>query len=98
MASYTQIVELKEAEIRAVKDIINPITDKKTGETKEYHHIELTIDEGEDMLRTILKDKNMENLPKYKRGMIGTFIIRQDIEDNFGLKLKQTVVDFIQNK
>ena len=40
----------------------------------------------------------MSRLKKYKRGMIGTFTLRIDVEEDFGAKAKMLVVDFKENK
>lgn len=41
--------------------------------------------------------KDMANLAKYKRGMVGTFFIRVDVEEGFGAKAKFLVTDFKEN-
>ena len=92
MKAYTLNCKLENVEIRKVEDVDKSFKNKK-GETVEAHEILLACDdENED--RIFLHDKNMENLAKYKRGMIGTFKIRIDIEEDFGMKAKITVVDF----
>ena len=91
---YHFTAEVKEVEIRKVEDVDASFTNNK-GETVESHYIKLTCDVGEDMDRVFFKDKNMENLTKYKRGMIGTIVLRVDVEEGFGAKAKFLVTDFI---
>lgn len=74
-------------EIRKVSDVVMQIEDK------EYHHLELALDDEEEE-RFYLTDKNMENLDKYKRGMMGTFTVRIDVEEGFKGKTKMVVTDF----
>lgn len=100
MANEKQIyhftAEVKDVEIRKVEDIDASFENNK-GETIESHYIKLTCDVGEDMDRVFFKDKNMANLEKYKRGMVGTFFIRVDVEEGFGSKAKFLVADFKQS-
>ena len=70
---------------------------EKDGKKIESHYIKLTCDVGEDMDRVFFKDKDMANLEKYKRGMVGTFFIRVDVEEGFGSKAKFLVTDFKEN-
>lgn len=94
---YHFTAEVKDVEIRKVEDIDNSFKDNK-GNKIESHYIKLTCDVGEDMDRVFFKDKDMGNLEKYKRGMVGTFFIRIDVEEDFGSKAKFLVVDFVENK
>jgi hypothetical protein len=89
--------KIEECEIRGIKDIDNSFKNKQ-GELVESHHIELMCDYGEDCERIYLIDKDMGNLDKYKRGKIGTFIVRLDVEQDFGMKCKMTIVGFEENK
>ena len=93
---YHFIAEVKDVEIRKVEDIDASFQNSK-GETVESHYIKLTCDVGEDMDRVFFKDKDMSNLDKYKRGQIGTFTIRIDVEEGFGNKAKILVTDFKPN-
>lgn len=97
MASEKQVyhftAEVKDVEIRRVEDIDASFT-SKDGKVIDMHYIKLTCDVGENMDRVFFKDKNMGNLNKYKRGMIGTVYIRLDVEEDFGSKTKMTVIDF----
>lgn len=90
---YHFIAEVKDVEIRKVEDVDASFENSK-GETVENHYIKLTCDVGEDMDRVFFKDKDMSNLKKYKRGMVGTFFIRVDVEEGFGTKAKFLVNDF----
>lgn len=97
MANEKQIyhfnAEVKDVEIRRVEDVDASFENSK-GEKVESHYIKLTCDVGEDMDRVFFKDKNMGNLERYKRGMIGTVTLRIDVEEGFGSKAKFLVVDF----
>lgn len=90
---YHFTAEVKDVEIRKVEDI-DASFEGKDGKTIESHYIKLTCDVGENMDRVFFKDKNMENLKKYKRGMIGTIYLRIDVEESFGSKAKFLVTDF----
>lgn len=94
---YHFTAEVKNVEIRKVEDV-DASFEGKDGETVESHYIKLTCDVGEDMDRVFFKDKNMANLEKYKRGMVGTFFIRVDVEGGFGAKAKFLVTDFKENE
>ena len=100
MATEKQIyhftAEVKDVEIRKVEDIDVSFENGK-GEMVESHYIKLTCDVGEDMDRVFFKDKDMSNLDKYKRGMVGTVILRVDVEEGFGSKAKFLVTDFKPN-
>lgn len=101
MATEKQIyhftAEVKDVEIRKVEDVDASFHNSK-GETVESHYIKLTCDVGDDMDRVFFKDKDMANLEKYKRGMVGTFFIRIDVEEGFGAKAKFLVTDFKENE
>lgn len=91
---YTINAEIPDCEIRAVKDVDASFI--KDGKTIESHYIELMCDVGESCDRIYLKDKDMANLKKYKRGDIGVAKIRIDVEDDFKAKYKILVTDFIK--
>lgn len=93
---YHFTAEVKNVEIRKVEDVDASFQNAK-GETIESHYIKLTCDAGDDMDRVFFKDKNMSNLSKYKRGQVGTVILRIDVEEGFGSKSKFLVVDFIED-
>ena len=94
---YHFTAEVKDVEIRKVEDVDASFENNK-GEMVESHYIKLTCDVGEDMDRVFFKDKDMANLEKYKRGMVGTFFIRVDVEEGFGSKAKFLVTDFKENE
>ena len=94
---YHFTAEVKDVEIRKVEDVDASFENNK-GEMVESHYIKLTCDVGEDMDRVFFKDKDMGNLEKYKRGMVGTFFIRVDVEEGFGSKAKFLVTDFKENE
>lgn len=89
---YHFTAEVKDVEIRKVEDVDSSF--EKDGKTVESHYIKLTCDVGEDMDRVFFKDRNMSNLDKYKRGMVGTVVLRVDVEEGFGSKAKFLVTDF----
>ncbi len=93
---YHFTAEVKDVEIRKVEDI-DASFEGKDGKTVESHYIKLTCDVGKDMDRAFFKDKNMENMKKYKRGMVGTVVLRVDVEEDFGSKAKFLVTDFKEN-
>ena len=88
--------KIENCEIRKVEQVDGSFTSPE-GKEIDYHYILLTVDEGEDFNRIFLKDKNMENLQKYKRGMIGTFTIRVDVSEGYGGRTKFLVTDFMEN-
>lgn len=90
---YHFTAEVKDVEIRKADDI-DASFDNKNGEKVESHYILLTCDVGKDMERAYFKDKDMGNLKKYKRGMVGTVVLRIDVEEDFGSKAKFLVIDF----
>lgn len=94
---YHFTAEVKDVEIRKVEEITTSFENSK-GETVESHYIKLTCDVGENMDRVFFKDKDMSNLDKYKRGQVGTFFLRIDVEEGFGSKAKFLVTDFKENK
>ena len=90
---YHFTAEVKDVEIRKVEDVDGSF-EGKDGKTVESHYIKLTCDVGEDMDRVFFKDRNMSNLDKYKRGMVGTVVLRVDVEEGFGSKAKFLVTEF----
>jgi hypothetical protein len=44
------------------------------------------------------KDKDMSHLETYKRGQVGTMVIRVDVEEDFGSKAKFLVTEFREDK
>lgn len=94
---YHFTAEVANVEIRKVEDV-DASFEGKDGKTIESHYIKLTCDVGENMDRVFFKDKDMANLDKYKRGMIGTVVLRIDVEEGFGSKAKFLVTDFREDK
>jgi len=90
---YHFTAEVKDVEIRKVEDIDASFENSK-GEKVETHYIKLTCDVGENMDRVIFKDKDMSHIKTYKRGMVGTVVLRVDVEEGFGSKAKFLVTDF----
>lgn len=85
--------KIEDCEIRKVEEYKNTFK-SKDGKDIEYSYILLSVDVGEDCERIYLKDKDMANLKVYKRGMMGDFIIRIDVEEDFGSKCKFLIKDF----
>lgn len=100
MATEKQIyhftAEVKNVEIRKVEKIDASFENNK-GEKVESHYIKLTCDVGDDIDRVFFKDKDLTNMDKYKRGMVGTIFLRIDVEEGFGSKAKFLVTDFEEN-
>lgn len=88
--------EVKNVEIRGVKPITDSFT-SKDGKLVEYKYLEIACDDeyGE---RIYFKDKNVANVSKYKRGMIGDIKLRIDVETGFKGRTKITLIEFIENK
>lgn len=91
--TYALEVELRNAEIRKAEVIENSFKDKKTGEDKVSRKIELAIDD-ENLNRIYLYDKCIENLEMYKRGAIGTFKLKINVEEDFGTKCQINLIAF----
>ena len=89
--------EVRDVEIRKVTDVDASFTDKN-GKAVESHYILIKGDAGENEDTVYLRDKNMANLQKYKRGMVGTFFLRLDAEDDFSPMAKFFVIDFKENE
>lgn len=98
--------EVKNVEIRKIEEIDGSWINKD-GKFIDYHYIRLTCDDAEQN-RVFFRDNNMENLQKYKRGMIGTVVLRIDAEESFETdcnrrkyslyeRAKFRVIDFVEN-
>ena len=99
VVKYVIAAELKDCEVRKVTDV--DASFEKDGKRFGGHHILLDVDQGEDCNRIHLIDYNMENLQAYKRGDMGTFTVRVDIEEpTFGTqcKCKISVVGFTKSE
>ncbi len=94
---YHFSAEVKNVEIRRV-DVIDASFMNEKNEKVESYYIKLTCDVGEDMDRVFFKDKDMGNKEKYKKGMVGTVVLRVDVEEGFGSKSKFLVTDFKENE
>jgi len=95
--TYHYIAQTDAYEIRRVTEIDKSFVNKN-GEKIEVFHIELMCDNLETDERVYFTDKNLENLKKYKRGQVGVFVFRYDVEIDFGEKTKVTLVEFIESK
>lgn len=93
---YSLFVELPNAEIRKVDIVETPWT-TKDGEEKISRKIELAIDD-KDLNRVYLVDKDLTREELYSRGTVGTFKLKIDIEEEFGMKVKVYILDFIPDK
>lgn len=84
------------AEVRAVELVENEFKGEN-GEIQKYSYIDLKVDDKNGD-RIFLKDKNVDNINKYKRGDIGDFIIVIDAEEEYKKSYKITVRDFKKTK
>ena len=95
--AYTLIAKIENGEIRKVEKVEKPFK-TKDGKENVIRYIDIIADD-DDLNRIYLKDKCMDNLEKYKRGMVGTFTLRIAIEDDgFKKKTDITVRAFEPNK
>lgn len=92
---YRIMAEVKDAEIRGVKAVEN--TFEIDGKEVVQKFIDLKVDD-ENGDRIFLKDKNMDNIDKYKRGMTGTFTLSIEVEEDFKTKTTILVRDFKEDK
>ena len=83
---------IHECEVRKVEQVHGEFT-TEAGKKQEYNYILLQCDDV-DGERIYLKDKDMGNLSRYKRGQIGTFKIRIDVGTGYGGKTSMLVADF----
>ena len=92
---YHFSADIKNVEIRKVEKIETSFD--VNGKSIPVNYIQLTCDVGENMDRLILKDKDMGNSEKYKRGMFGTFTVRIDVEETFNSNsFKMLVTNFVE--
>ena len=70
-------------EIRKVEEVVNSFVDKN-GVTRESRAICLKVDD-DDEERIELVDKNSDNIASYRKGMVGTFTLRLDLEKKFAV-------------
>lgn len=69
---------------------------EKDGKKIQSKYIDIKADD-ENLNRIYLKDKNLDNLEKYKRGTVGTFKIAIICEEDFKKTYKILVEDFIED-
>lgn len=94
---YKLMAKIEDLEIRRIEDVDG--TWEKDGKVCGSHYILLSCDQGEDAERIYLIDRNMENIDKYKRGMLGNAVVRIDCQENFfETKAKIVLIDFKENK
>jgi hypothetical protein len=91
--NYSLYVELPEVEIRKAEVVEGSFT-TKAGEEKVTRKIELAVDD-KDLNRVYLVDKDLSHEELYKRGTIGTFKLKIDLEEEFGTKAKIHILEFI---
>lgn len=91
--NYSLYVELPEVEIRKA-EVVEGSFIAKSGEEKVTRKIELAADD-KDLNRIYLSDKDLSHEELYKRGTIGTFKLKIDLEEEFGIKAKIHVLEFI---
>lgn len=94
--NYELTLEARNMEIRKIESV--DASFEKDGKIIDSHYIRLSCDdENED--RVYFRDKNMENLKKYKKGMVVKFFIKVGIEDFFKTAVTSwTVVGFEEEK
>lgn len=91
--NYSLCVELPQAEIRKA-EVVEGSFKTKTGEEKATKKIELSVDD-KDLNRIYLSDKDLTHEELYKRGTVGTFKLKIDFEEEFGIKAKIHILEFI---
>ena len=99
MQTYT--AEIKNLEVRKIEELEYKINDKT------YKSLNIHFD-NEDCDRIVIKDGNYGNKEKYKRGMIGTAIIRISSDNKIAKakngtdyvteKMTVQLQDFIEDK
>lgn len=92
---YKIIAEVKDAEVRGVELVEN--TFDIDGKEVKQKYIDLKVDDVNGD-RIYLKDKNVDNLPKYARGKVGDFTITIDVEEDFKTKTTILVKAFKEKK
>lgn len=91
----TYMAKVENVEVRKVEEIKNEFTNKSGSVVESSYLLIQCDDENED--RIYFEDRNVGNINKYRRGAVGTFVLRVDFARGFGEKNKITVVDFIEN-
>ncbi len=89
---YNLDVELK-GEIRKVESITNTFKNKNGEDITTIKNI-IYVDDVNDQ-RIYLTEKDATRLPLYKRGVIGIFKLRIACEEEFGVKAKIQILDFV---
>lgn len=87
------------AEVRKVEELDNSFT-SKDGKQIESKAIAIKVDD-DDGERVELIDRSSDHLTGYKRGMMGTFTLRLDLEKKFGVgkyDAVMTVIDFKEDE
>ena len=95
--AYRITAKIENVEIRKAEIVEGVIEGKDGREDTTYRYIDLHCDD-EDLNRIYLKDKICENINKYERGTVGTFVIDIAAEEEFKKSYKITVKDFIPKK
>ena len=85
------------AEIRKAEVLEGTFKNQKTGEDIVTRKISLSIDDMDDN-RIFLTDRDMDRLELYERGTIGTFKLKIDFEEEFGIKARINVLDFVPDQ
>ena len=84
---------LHNVEVRTAEVIEDSFT--IDGREVQSKYIDIKADD-ENLNRIYLKDKNLDNIEKYKRGTVGTFKIVIMCEEEFKKTYKILVEDFIE--
>lgn len=93
--NYCINAEIRNCEIRKVEEIVNTFKTKDNKEV-EYHYLLISADDCE-CNRIYLKDKDISNINKYKRGTVGDFYVKIICEEQYGIKAKIIVTDFVES-
>ena len=89
---YNLDVELK-GEVRKVEEVRNTFKNKNGEDIESVRHI-IYVDDVNDQ-RVYLTEKDSTRLPLYKRGVIGIFKLRIACEEEYGVKAKIQILDFV---
>ena len=90
---YNLDVQIK-GEIRKIEKVENSFKNKNGEEILTVKHI-ISVDDENDN-RFFLTEKDNERLNLYKRGMVGIFKLRIACEEEFGIKAKIQILDFVE--
>lgn len=96
MANEKKLYNLNVAmngEIRKIEEVKSTFTNKKGEEIESTKWILYVDDEQEN--RLYLTERDQARAQSYKKGTTGTFKLRIACEEEFGIKARITILDFI---